>query len=447
MKKILAIALALVMALSMVACAAPAAEEASADVAMQYMTADELEAVLGTDGYTVLDVRKAADYEAGHIIGAVGADMDAAKEGDAEAGIATMTAATQGLDDTLVIICYSGKSYAQATTNALSAIGYDMSKVFTLEGGMKNWAEVKPELVEAAVVDEDGPKVLSVDELEKMMAEGTVKLFDLRDAEAFEAGHIPGAMNISNKQFENPDNPVDGEIATVEQFEALMSSYGVTSDDVIVAYTKAAKPQMAPRLIWTLEVYGHTNTYLVNGNYEAWEAAGKPIETGAAAAPEAAEYKVKATDDGRINVGKDYVINLPEGAVLLDVRPASDYLGESVADGNARGGHIPGAVNVLYTDAIDENGFFLDKATLSAMYEAVGATPDKEIIAYCQRAHRASHTWFVLTYILGYENVKIYDGSMMEWSNLLDQPISVENENPVAAAPAADAAADDSCDA
>src|SRR5699024_833725 len=155
-------------------------------------------------------------------------------------------------------------------------------------------------------------------------------------------------MNINNKEFENPDNPVDGEIATVEQFEALMSSYGITSDDVIVTYASASKPQMAPRLIWTLQVYGHTNTYLLDGHYEQWEQSGKQIETGAAPAVEPSEYKVISADDHSINVDKDAVINKSEDTVLLDARPTAEYLGETVSEGNARGGHIPGAVNVPY---------------------------------------------------------------------------------------------------
>jgi len=155
MKKILALMLALLMVIGVVAgCSTPAADapadttEPAGDVAMQYMTADEAAAVLGTDGYLFLDVRKAADYETSHISGSVSADMDAAKNGDAEAGKATMTAATEGVDDTIILVCYSGKAYAQASTNALSAIGYDMSKVYTLEGGFNNWKEAKADLVE-----------------------------------------------------------------------------------------------------------------------------------------------------------------------------------------------------------------------------------------------------------------------------------------------------------
>ena len=163
-------------------------------------------------------------------------------------------------------------------------------------------------------------------------------------------------MNINNKQFENPDNPVDGEIATPEQFAALMGSYGITADDVIVTYASASKPQMAPRLIWTLECYGHTTTYLLDGQYEAWANGGKATETGATPAVEASSYEIISTENA-INVDKDYVINKAEGTVLLDCRPVADYSGEDVADGNARGGHIPGAVDVYYMDAVDGERF------------------------------------------------------------------------------------------
>ena len=151
MKKIISLILVLIMALSLVACGAPApaATEAPAadnNVPMQYIKADEAKELLNSDEYVFFDIRKAADSSANSIPGALAYDMDAAKEGDAEAGKATMTEATKGLDKKIILVCYSGKRYAQAATNALSAIGYDMSKVYTLEGGFTNWSEVLPEL-------------------------------------------------------------------------------------------------------------------------------------------------------------------------------------------------------------------------------------------------------------------------------------------------------------
>ena len=148
MKKIIAMLLVLAMALSLVACGG-AAETKTEDVAMQYITADEAKALVNSDEYVFFDVRKAADSSANSIVGAQAWDLDAAKEGDAEAGKATMTEATKGLDKKIIVVCYSGKRYAQATTNALAAIGYDMSKVYTLEGGFNNWNEKLPELTTA----------------------------------------------------------------------------------------------------------------------------------------------------------------------------------------------------------------------------------------------------------------------------------------------------------
>jgi len=155
-KRIISLLLVIVMALSLVACGAPAATEAPAtnDTPMQYIKAEEAKELLNDAGYVFFDIRKAADSEANSIPGAQKWDMDAAKEGDAEAGKATMTEATKGVDQKIILVCYSGKRYAQAATNALAAIGHDMSKVYTLEGGFTNWSEVYPELTTAGTAAE-----------------------------------------------------------------------------------------------------------------------------------------------------------------------------------------------------------------------------------------------------------------------------------------------------
>lgn len=158
-KKILAMLLTLAVIISLAACGAktPAAE---GDVAMQYIKAEEAKELLENGEYVFFDIRKAADASANSIPGAQSWDMDKAKEGDAEAGKATMTEATKGLDKKIILVCYSGKRYAQAATNALSAIGYDMSKVFTLEGGFTNWSQTYPELTtagEAVVPETEAP--------------------------------------------------------------------------------------------------------------------------------------------------------------------------------------------------------------------------------------------------------------------------------------------------
>ena len=163
MKRILSLLLCAVMVLSMAACGAkaPAAEapaDAPADAPMQYITPEDAKGLLDDAGYVFFDIRKAADSGTSTIPGAQAWDMDKAKEGDAEAGKATMKQATEGLDKKIILVCYSGKRYAQAATNALSAIGYDMSKVYTLEGGFTAWSEKFPDLTTGAAPAETQPE-------------------------------------------------------------------------------------------------------------------------------------------------------------------------------------------------------------------------------------------------------------------------------------------------
>lgn len=155
MKRLLAVVLSIVMVLgSLTACNNSSSSSSTttvtapeSDVVMQYMTVEDAATHIGEEGYVFFDVRKAADYALGHIPGAVSHDMDAAKEGDFNAGVGVMKMATRGLDSNIVLVCYSGKRYAQASTNVLSALGYDMSKVYTLEGGFTAWSETYPDNV------------------------------------------------------------------------------------------------------------------------------------------------------------------------------------------------------------------------------------------------------------------------------------------------------------
>ena len=162
-KRIISMLLVIVMVLGLfAACGNETTEPETNDVPMQYITPAEAKELLDDEGYVFFDLRKTADSSVSTIPGAEAWDMDAAKEGDAEAGKATMTEATEGLDKNIILICYSGKRYAQATTNALSAIGYDMSKVYTLEGGFTAWSETYPELVTGETADENAPELSKI---------------------------------------------------------------------------------------------------------------------------------------------------------------------------------------------------------------------------------------------------------------------------------------------
>lgn len=264
MKKTLSVLLALIMVFAMAACGQNNTP-ATNDVEMKYMSADETAAIVGTEGYTIIDLRKAADYEAGHIVGSISVDMDAAVNGDTAAGEAAMKAAVEGKSDTLVLVCYSGKKYAQAGTNALSALGYDMSKVFTLEGGFKGWTRtdlVDPQPLTQVTGTE--MKYMTADELAAVLGTEGYMVIDLRKAADYEAGHITGSV------LADMDKAKDGDFESgVANMKAVMDG----SDDtlVLVCYSGKKYAQAGTDILASIG-YDMSKVFTLEGGFNGWTA-------------------------------------------------------------------------------------------------------------------------------------------------------------------------------
>ena len=237
------------------------------DVEMQYISVEDATKVLDSDDYTFLDVRKAEDYNTSHVPGAVGADMDAAKNGDFDAGVATMQEATKDVDNNLVVICYTGKSYAQATTNVLSALGYDMSKVYTLEGGFKAWTEAQPENVEVSAEITAPEKdvemqYMSVEDASTHLGEEGYTFLDVRKAEDYNTSHIPGAVGA------------DMDAAKSGDFNAGVSTMQVATRDlddtlVVICYSGKSYAQATTNVLSALG-YDMSKVYTLEGGFKAW---------------------------------------------------------------------------------------------------------------------------------------------------------------------------------
>ena len=269
---------------------APAEEEAStdeetsseivapeADVEMQYITVEDASANLESDDYTFIDVRKAEDYAASHIPGAISADMDAAKNGDFDAGVATMQEVlNSGVDNNLVLICYSGKTYAQATTNVLSALGYDMSKVYTLEGGFTAWTETYPDNVESgeAAADTASAEIvapeadvemqyITVEDASANLESDDYTFIDVRKAEDYATSHIPGAISADMDAAKNGD--FDAGVATMQ--EVLNS--GVDNNLVLICYSGKTYAQATTNVLSALG-YDMSKVYTLEGGFNAW---------------------------------------------------------------------------------------------------------------------------------------------------------------------------------
>lgn len=237
------------------------------DIDMQYMSVEDATKVLDDKEYTFIDVRKAEDYKVSHVPGAVEADMDAAKNGDFDAGVATMQEAVKDLDNNLVIICYSGKSYAQATTNVLSALGYDMSKVYTLKGGFKEWTNVQPSNVEVsaeitAPEKDIEMKYMTIEEAAKVLGTEGYTFLDVRKVKDYKESHIPGAVEA------------DMDAAKGGDFNAGVSTMQVATRDlddtlVIICYSGKSYAQATTNVLSALG-YDMSKVYTLEGGFTAW---------------------------------------------------------------------------------------------------------------------------------------------------------------------------------
>jgi thiosulfate/3-mercaptopyruvate sulfurtransferase len=249
------------------------------------------------------------------------------------------------------------------------------------------------------------------------------------DTAAYDTGHIPGAVGWNWKS--DLETQLTRNIADKETIERLLSEAGVDKKTTIVLYGDNNN-WFAAYALWVLQYYGVDNVKLMNGGRKKWIEEGRPFN---AETPSYAATKVSVKNpkkDIRALRGEvfDHLVKMTSGkAALVDVRAPAEFAGELLApenlpqEGAQRGGHIPGAKNIPWASAVNEDGTFKSADELKELYAGKGVTPDKDVIAYCRIGERSAHTWFVLSHLLGYKNVKNYDGSWTEWGSMVDAPI------------------------
>jgi thiosulfate/3-mercaptopyruvate sulfurtransferase len=259
------------------------------------------------------------------------------------------------------------------------------------------------------------------------LTDPTVRLIEVDvDTTAYEQGHIPGAVGF-NWQRELQDQVVRAPLSK-EQLEELLSHAGVSNDTTMVLYGDNNN-WFAAWAFWILKYYGHRDVRLLDGGRVKWVADNRELTTDIPSSPRTS-YSAQAPHSDIRAFRDQILLSLGRtGFALVDVRSPAEYSGELLApanlpqEGAQRGGHIPGAANIPWSMAVRQDGTFKSAEELRALYEGKGIIADKEVIAYCRIGERSSHTWFVLTYLLGYPRVRNYDGSWTEWGSLIGVPI------------------------
>ncbi|HEX7066409.1 MAG TPA: sulfurtransferase [Bacillales bacterium] len=244
------------------------------------------------------------------------------------------------------------------------------------------------------------------------------------DNSAYESGHIEGALAWNWTTQLN--DQVRRDILSPEQMAELLGNSGITPDTTVVLYGDNNN-WFAAYAYWQLKMFGHDKVKLINGGRVKWELEGRSY-TKEVPTVEAVEYPVKHSSQELRALQPDVAQALNEATALVDVRSPQEFSGEVIAppgmtETAQRGGHIPGAANIPWKQATNEDGTFKSEEELKALYADKGVTEDKDVITYCRIGERSAHTWFALHELLGFKNVRNYDGSWTEWGSMVGVPI------------------------
>jgi thiosulfate/3-mercaptopyruvate sulfurtransferase len=249
------------------------------------------------------------------------------------------------------------------------------------------------------------------------------------DTTAYDGGHIPGAVKIDWRT--ELQDQVRRDFVNKQQFEALLSSKGIANDDTVILYG-GNNNWFAAYAYWYFKLYGHEQVKLIDGGRKKWELDGRPYATEVPQRP-ATSYTAK-NQDLSIRAFRDDVVAAIGSYNLVDVRSPDEYAGRLLAPAHLpqeqaqRGGHIPTAISVPWSKAANEDGTFKSDQELKALYAAAGIDDDKPTIAYCRIGERSSHSWFALHELLGYSDVRNYDGSWTEYGSLIGVPVALGDE-------------------
>ena len=271
------------------------------------------------------------------------------------------------------------------------------------------------------------PVLVTTDWLAEHLNDDSVAVAEVdENPDLYDEGHIAGAVKLHWR--DDLQDPVERDLVDRERFERLLGERGIANESTVVLYGDRNN-WFAAYAYWYLKIYGHEDVRILDGGRQKWIDEGRELTTDVPAR-QRVDYRARERNE-TLRAYRDAVrenIGSPD-KVLVDVRSPQEFSGELVSppgyeqEGAQRAGHIPSAQSVPWAQAVRDDGTFRPREELAELYESKGVTPGKDVTAYCRIGERSAHTWFVLRELLGYEQVRNYDGSWTEWGNLVDVPI------------------------
>jgi thiosulfate/3-mercaptopyruvate sulfurtransferase len=269
------------------------------------------------------------------------------------------------------------------------------------------------------------PVLVTTDWLTEHLNDPSVVVAEVdENPDLYEEGHVPGAIKLHWR--DDLQDPIERDLVEKESFERLMSERGISNDATLVLYGDKNN-WFAAYAYWYLKIYGHKDVRILDGGRQKWIDEGREL-TPDTPSVKPSSYSARDRDE-TIRARRDAVLSTLGQDALVDVRSPQEYAGDLVAppgyeqEGAQRAGHIPTAQSIPWAQAVRDDGTFKSADELRELYAGKGVTPERAVTAYCRIGERSAHTWFVLRELLGYEDVKNYDGSWTEWGNLVDVPI------------------------
>jgi thiosulfate/3-mercaptopyruvate sulfurtransferase len=269
------------------------------------------------------------------------------------------------------------------------------------------------------------PVLVTTEWLVERLGDDTVVVAEVdENPDLYDEGHILGAIKLHWR--DDLQDPVERDLVERDAFERLMGERGISNDTTLVLYGDKNN-WFAAYAYWYLKIYGHEDVRILDGGRQKWIDEGRELSTDV---PQTTPASYSARDrDETIRARRDAVLGAIGRDALVDVRSPQEYSGELIAapgyeqEGAQRGGHIPTAQSIPWAQAVRDDGTFKSADELRQLYGGKGVTPERAVTAYCRIGERSAHTWFVLRELLGYQDVRNYDGSWTEWGNLVDVPI------------------------